>query len=155
MRNFLFTLIAAYFLTGCAGGFTPKQQLAALDSTFTTIVEETTHKRKLGQIPDDVWECFNVIAIHLDGYLNVAWANVTLDRPEKTNSMREVQQTLRDLELSLQTGEGVGTNVCGEERYRGPSSYIGHRKSIAWNGYQYPRNTHVDPKRTKSRPRFN
>lgn len=107
MRRFFAVVVLLFTLSACATGPppTPAQQLAAIELTFTGVVEQLTLARIDGIIEDDsVWRCVQQAIRALDNTLDAAHVALTRDVSAAIyiGSLRASLRVLRRME---QTGE--------------------------------------------------
>ena len=99
--------VCVFLVTACtAFPQTERQRIAVADKALQTLVEETTHKRLLGQVSDKIWVCFKQIANLMDKSLDEAHA--TVDTPGYNSSLlEEAHKQTQRLELMLAGGEFI------------------------------------------------
>lgn len=116
MRKFLAAVVLAFALGACASTapLTSQQQLAAVELTFTAIIEQLIAARNTGAIPDDdVWRCAQALAMNADSIFDNAHKYLVKGQSIAI-TLGIVQARVRELRRLYATGENICVNNSGD-----------------------------------------
>ena len=113
MRAFLAAMVLVITLGACvATPQTQEQQLAAVELTFTGLVEQLVEARTTGLIADDeLWSCIQVTALAIDRGLDT-----TRRYLDRNASIAILIGTIQAQIRTLRRLEATGENICGNNR---------------------------------------